>query len=256
MDHLEKKLLLLIHQNNLASDDIPADDPLTLPQPSSDRLFSNYKWHAVPKSTESDEAAFVIKTEVTEAPETDPFNLPERAHVSEEASNTGGGNTEVHQITGMREEDGEHPVFVKLEELDEEACDQTDFYAGDERADYIMSEQYGDFHNLSANSYAQDLGQSGSPRKKSKKEKSEKPHKCDICLKSFTSRGHLTEHLRVHSGEKPFSCDICLQKFQRASHLRRHSIMHSGVKPYTCEICRKSFTRTAALKKHQRLHYM
>ena len=33
-------------------------------------------------------------------------------------------------------------------------------------------------------------------------------YKCDICQKSFSTKGILKVHKRRHTGEKPFKCDI------------------------------------------------
>lgn len=50
-----------------------------------------------------------------------------------------------------------------------------------------------------------------------------KPFACSWCNYSTSSKAHLVDHSRTHSGEKPFSCDQCDYKCNVASNLRRHN---------------------------------
>ncbi|XP_064628260.1 zinc finger protein 768-like isoform X7 [Lineus longissimus] len=48
--------------------------------------------------------------------------------------------------------------------------------------------------------------------------------KCRFCEKTFTQKGHVVRHERIHTGEKPFICDICGKAFNQSGSLKSHKI--------------------------------
>ncbi|CAO2581890.1 Zinc finger protein Eos [Lemmus lemmus] len=55
----------------------------------------------------------------------------------------------------------------------------------------------------------------------------ERPFHCNQCGASFTQKGNLLRHIKLHSGEKPFKCPFCNYACRRrdalTGHLRTHS---------------------------------
>uniref|UniRef100_A0A8D8YS57 Zinc finger protein 366 n=1 Tax=Cacopsylla melanoneura TaxID=428564 RepID=A0A8D8YS57_9HEMI len=75
---------------------------------------------------------------------------------------------------------------------------------------------------------------------------------CDICPKSFSSKGNLGTHLEKHAGIK-YPCTKCTKPFAYHSVLKAHLLTHTGVS-YTCKICKKSYTTVGRLRYHEQAH--
>ena len=74
------------------------------------------------------------------------------------------------------------------------------------------------------------------------------PYKCEFCNKTFSRRGHLTEHFHIHSGEKLYTCEICCKKFTRRQTLNSHMLIH------TCKVCGQSLRWRNDLREHMLIH--
>ena len=59
----------------------------------------------------------------------------------------------------------------------------------------------------------------------------ERPFQCNQCGASFTQKGNLLRHIKLHSGEKPFKCHLCNYACRRRDALTGHLRTHSGRSP-------------------------
>uniref|UniRef100_A0A3Q2X9T0 Zinc finger and BTB domain containing 41 n=1 Tax=Hippocampus comes TaxID=109280 RepID=A0A3Q2X9T0_HIPCM len=83
----------------------------------------------------------------------------------------------------------------------------------------------------------------------SKRKKKSEGWKCPICLKSFTRRTHLQEHMILHTQERPFKCAFCDEYFRsRFARLKHQEKYHLG--PFPCDICGRNFNDTGNRRRH------
>ncbi|XP_035239250.1 uncharacterized protein si:dkeyp-84f3.9 [Anguilla anguilla] len=94
-----------------------------------------------------------------------------------------------------------------------------------------------------------------------------KPHKCNVCGKSFHLQGNLQRHNLVHRHTHPECCPHCSLLFPNISGLQDHMITHKSptgplldvsaqqnLLPYQCGECEASFKNLDLLFRHQLCH--
>ncbi|XP_078787561.1 DNA-binding protein Ikaros isoform X6 [Oryzias latipes] len=84
-----------------------------------------------------------------------------------------------------------------------------------------------------------------------KRSHTERPFQCSQCGASFTQKGNLLRHIKLHSGEKPFKCHLCSYACRRRDALTGHLRTHSVGKPHKCGYCGRSYKQRSSLEEHK-----
>ncbi|CDQ79635.1 unnamed protein product [Oncorhynchus mykiss] len=79
----------------------------------------------------------------------------------------------------------------------------------------------------------------------------DRPFQCNQCGVSFTQKGNLLRHIKLHTGEKPFKCPFCSYACRRRDALTGHLRTHSVGKPHKCNYCGRSYKQRISLEEHK-----
>lgn len=83
-----------------------------------------------------------------------------------------------------------------------------------------------------------------------------KPFSCEhtACDRSFSTKHSLLVHIaHTHNKDRPHKCDICCKSFATVSGMKVHRESHFS-KELNCNICGKKCTNKRVLQKHARVH--
>lgn len=80
-------------------------------------------------------------------------------------------------------------------------------------------------------------------------------NQCAVCLRTLSCRSALLMHYRTHTGQRPFRCRLCGRAFTTKGNLKTHMGVHRSKPPvHACPVCRKQFSNVVVMQQHARLH--
>ncbi|XP_019729727.1 sal-like protein 3 [Hippocampus comes] len=83
-------------------------------------------------------------------------------------------------------------------------------------------------------------------------------NQCVLCKRVLSCPSALKMHYRIHTGERPFKCKVCGRAFTTKGNLKTHVVVHRDNPPvhveHSCPICQKRFTNAVVLQQHIRMH--
>lgn len=84
------------------------------------------------------------------------------------------------------------------------------------------------------------------------------PNKCPICNRLLSCRSALRQHYRTHTGERPFRCRLCARSFTTKGNLKTHIGVHK-INPllspvHSCTMCHKKYSTAHSLQQHINTH--
>ena len=77
---------------------------------------------------------------------------------------------------------------------------------------------------------------------------------CDVCGKTFYSKGRLRTHKFIHNKDTAFKCKYCSTYFMQKEALDKHYTT-AHAQDYVCNICNKNYKSKKALNNHQNVKF-
>ena len=78
---------------------------------------------------------------------------------------------------------------------------------------------------------------------------------CSKCHKTFDNPRELATHRKVvHEGMKGYECTVCQKTFTSMGHLNDHVVTHTKMARFRCKQCREFFASRGAFRNHLYIH--